>query len=363
MASGTYSPLFLKALFDLCFTLTGTLTELEKAMRQFHPPRLPRLWDVLQELVEPLRSVRERFSMQEQPEGIDELLAQVDKAATHTANCLDLFTTPVRPEQALAQIMRAMRQHQRAQEALFPLCRLLPPVNSYFLEAPVRGDGERFLQDPCAGVEVGLMVHGGTEAIPNDYCLYVPETYDGSQDRPLVVALHGGRGSGRDFVWVWLREARSRGFLLLAPSSSGPTWSFATGEDARALRALVRQVAHKWRVDPRRILLTGMSDGAIYTLTCGLEKDSPYTALAPIAGLLHPIDLTHARGKRIYMVHGTLDWMFPVHYAQQACAILKKSGADVAFRQIEDLSHTYPREENDRILCWFDPSLALHRAE
>jgi hypothetical protein len=29
------------------------------------------------------------------------------------------------------------------------------------------------------------------------------------------------------------------------------------------------------------------------------------------------------------------------------------------FREIEDLSHTYPREENDRILTWFDRSLAL----
>jgi len=26
---------------------------------------------------------------------------------------------------------------------------------------------------------------------------------------------------------------------------------------------------------------------------------------------------------------------------------------------VEDLSHTYPRDENDRILTWFDPDLAL----
>ena len=36
-----------------------------------------------------------------------------------------------------------------------------------------------------------------------------------------------------------------------------------------------------------------------------------------------------------------------------------EAGADLTFREIEDLSHTYPREENARILGWFDPGLAL----
>jgi hypothetical protein len=35
------------------------------------------------------------------------------------------------------------------------------------------------------------------------------------------------------------------------------------------------------------------------------------------------------------------------------------SGADITLRVIDDLSHTYPREENDRILKWFEPELAL----
>ena len=38
---------------------------------------------------------------------------------------------------------------------------------------------------------------------------------------------------------------------------------------------------------------------------------------------------------------------------------LQRADADLVYREIEDLSHTYPRDENDRILSWFDPSLAL----
>ena len=43
----------------------------------------------------------------------------------------------------------------------------------------------------------------------------------------------------------------------------------------------------------------------------------------------------------------------------QTVTLIKTTGADITLRVIDDLSHTYPREENDGILKWFDPGLAL----
>jgi phospholipase/carboxylesterase len=110
-------------------------------------------------------------------------------------------------------------------------------------------------------------------------------------------------------------------------------------------------------VDRGRVLLTGMSDGATYALLCGLAEDMPFTHLAPACGVLHPFllasgGLGRARGRPIYLVHGALDWMFPVQTARMARAALETAGAQVVYREIEDLSHTYPRDENPRILDW-----------
>ncbi|MDP7570378.1 MAG: hypothetical protein QF391_02115, partial [Myxococcota bacterium] len=66
-----------------------------------------------------------------------------------------------------------------------------------------------------------------------------------------------------------------------------------------------------------------------------------------------------ARGRRIYLTHGALDWVFPISAAHRTRDTLAEAGADLTFREIADLSHTYPREENARILRWFDPGLAL----
>ncbi len=76
-------------------------------------------------------------------------------------------------------------------------------------------------------------------------------------------------------------------------------------------------------------------------------------------GLLANGGLARARGKRIYLVHGALDWMFPVETARAARDQLRKAGADLEYRELADLSHTYPRDENPRILSWFAPELAL----
>jgi phospholipase/carboxylesterase len=44
--------------------------------------------------------------------------------------------------------------------------------------------------------------------------------------------------------------------------------------------------------------------------------------------------------------------MFPVDVARMARDALTAAGARVTYREIENLSHTYPREENARILDW-----------
>jgi phospholipase/carboxylesterase len=127
---------------------------------------------------------------------------------------------------------------------------------------------------------------------------------------------------------------------------------------------MIDYLADRWPIDRARILLTGLSDGATFTLLAGLLEGAPYTALAPVSGVLHPLgfalgNLDRARGRRIYHVHGALDWLFPVSLAQLARDELMRAGADLTYREIEDLSHTYPREENAAILRWFDPALAL----
>lgn len=56
------------------------------------------------------------------------------------------------------------------------------------------------------------------------------------------------------------------------------------------------------------------------------------------------------------LAHGALDWLFPVKTARMSRGALEMAGARVVYREIADLSHTYPRDENPRILdCLLAP--------
>ena len=191
------------------------------------------------------------------------------------------------------------------------------------------------------------------------FSVYVPEDYDPARAYPLVMALHGGSGHGRLFLWSWLREARGRGVILVAPTAMGDTWSLMEPDvDSAHLAQVLEEIAQRWLVDRTRLLLTGMSDGGTFTLLSGLDDQSPFTHLAPVAASFHPLLLTMAAPRRVtglpvYLVHGALDWMFPVSIARTAQRALTAAGARVTYREIADLSHAYPREEGSAILDWF----------
>ena len=346
------------------------LWTLERAQRFLDPAKLGEIGEVTSATCERLRTVAPAFRDATPPERLRgfhdcwlETIALADEAATLL---VDAGSSP----QPIMGVLGAMKRNARALERLYSIHEF-PPVSRYFVE-PAFHQRLRELDPPRReGTSVGLHHTGGEEGAGarGQLCLYVPESYDGEEEWPLVVALHGGSGSGREFLWAWLREARGRRFLLMAPTARGPTWSLMGPDfDGAALRAMTAWVCQHWRVKRSSILLTGLSDGATYAMLTGATADSPFTALAPVSGVLHPNAVApenahRLAGKRVYLVHGARDWMFPVETARWAHEQLVAAGADVTYREIEDLSHTYPREENDRILEWLDPSLALPRSD
>jgi phospholipase/carboxylesterase len=261
----------------------------------------------------------------------------------------------------LVAVFRALRHAPRAQEALYLLAARLPPVSSFFIDPDLRDDANLMarLAEP-ARPNTGILHDHNETGSRGGYSLYVPEYYTPERGWPLVMALHGGSGNGRGFLWSWLREARSHGAILVAPTATGSTWALM-GEDADTpnLSRILDEVGARCNIDPTRLLLTGMSDGGTFCYVTGLQSDCPFTHLAPVAATFHPLlaetaDAERLRGLPVYLVHGRLDWMFPVEVARHAREALSAAGADVTYRELDDLSHCYPREINPAILRWLD---------
>ena len=355
----------LDALGGLLAPLLVTLERVGWVQRHLYPPVAPRLAEELvpcaEAIARPLKAVEALAC----PDELRFMRDPLVDAARQTLELVAIFVEAAQPPGEPMGLYRALRRFARVQETLYPLTPVFEPLSRWFLE-PARRDDDALVARLRASAlsdddsrRVGVLHASNERNDRGGFSLYVPEQSDGHRPMPLVVALHGGHGHGRDFLWAWLREARSREVLVLSPTSRDRTWSIMGGDDvdAEPLRKMVESVAERYPVDRARVLLTGMSDGATYALLCGLREGMPFTHLAPLCGVLHPMllangDLVHARDMPVYLVHGMLDWMFPVHTARLARQALSAAGARLVYREVEDLSHTYPRDENPRILNW-----------
>jgi len=352
----------LDAIDVLLRPLLGTLERVVWVQRQLHPSLAGRLAEALAPGLEALAGPLDALQAHARPHDLDVARDRLIDVARQTADMVGAFVEAARTSGDPFDLYRALRRFGRVQESLYPLAPAFGAVSRWFLE-PGRSDDDALVERLRLGAmrEDGLPVgvlHGDNERTARGgFSLYVPEWWDGRTPMPLIVALHGGQGHGRDFLWTWLREARARGMLLLAPTAQARTWSIV-GEDADAdgLRQMVEFVAARYAADRARVLLTGMSDGATYGIRLFLADDMPFTHLAPACGMLLPFLLgggaARARGRPIYLVHGALDWMFPIDTARAARDALLAAGARLVYRELADLSHTYPRDENPAILDW-----------
>jgi phospholipase/carboxylesterase len=356
----------LDALGGLLAPLLGTLERVSWVQRHLYPPVAPRLAEELAPCAAAIAGPLKAVEALECSQDLRFIRDPLVEASRQTLDLVKIFVEAAQPPGEPMGLYRALRRFARVQETLYPLAPVFDGLSRWFLE-PARRDDDALvarlraaaLRDDDDARRTGVLHASNGRDERGGFSLYVPEQSDGQRPMPLIVALHGGHGHGRDFLWAWLREGRSRAALVLSPTSRDRTWSIMGGNDVdgEPLRKMVESVAERYPVDRARVLLTGMSDGATYALLCGLREGMPFTHLAPLCGVLHPMllangDLVHARDMPVYLVHGALDWMFPVHTARLARQALTAAGARLVYREIEDLSHTYPRDENPKILDW-----------
>jgi phospholipase/carboxylesterase len=339
--------------------LLQSLEALSFVARRLNPPDFDQVMEAIGAPEEILRSARAQFG--EWPPEFADTRRSIETASDAALAAFAGLREVRRGNGDLVAVFRALRYSPRAQEALYPLAAKFPPVSDFFIDPAMLDDsGLKARLDQPVTEDTGVFHDHNEPGSRGGFSFYIPEYYTPGRNWPLVMALHGGSGNGRNFLWSWLRDARSFGAILVAPTATGPTWALM-GEDTDTpnLMRILETVRGRYNIDPTRMLMTGLSDGGTFCYVSGLDGASPFTHLAPVAATFHPLmaemaDADRLRGLPVFLVHGRLDWMFPVQVARQTNSLLSAAGADVTYREIDDLSHCYPREINAEMLNWLN---------
>lgn len=183
--------------------------------------------------------------------------------------------------------------------------------------------------------------------------VYLPKDYPNTSGRrwPLLCFLHGAGERGNHLALVakhgppkLAAQKMEFPFILISPQCpSGQIW------DDAALLALLDHVIARFRVDARRVYLTGLSMGGYGTWSLGLKYPERFAAIVPVCGggnyadllLANPNQSRALRSLGVWAFHGAKDTVVPPAESKAMVAALKKAGC-------RDVTLTiYPRAGHD----------------
>jgi predicted peptidase len=200
------------------------------------------------------------------------------------------------------------------------------------------------------------------------YLLFLPQGYaeSASQEWPLILFLHGAGERGTDLAQVArhgppriVADRPELPFIVVSPQCpSGQRW------DSDVLLALLDEVQRQYRVDPKRVYLTGLSMGGYGTWNLGLAHPERFAAIAPICGggdrllllLGDPRKRKALQSLPVWAFHGAKDPVVRLEESENMVNALRQIGAtNVQLTVYPDAQHDSWTETyaNPKLYDWF----------
>ena len=169
---------------------------------------------------------------------------------------------------------------------------------------------------------VNTIVHDGES---REYILYVPESYDGTFDVPLMLNFHGFGGDISSYMeYADMRpQAESEKFILIYPQGTlmdgfshwNPSLPHAdnksNADDLGFIEALISELSTDYMIDTKRIYACGYSNGAMMSYGLASHKSELIAAVGSISGTMLDTDSIPSHSMPVIIIHGTSDSVLP----------------------------------------------------
>jgi polyhydroxybutyrate depolymerase len=201
--------------------------------------------------------------------------------------------------------------------------------------------------------------------VARDYLLDAPAKASGPA--PLVIALHGGGGNAKTMTPRWLETARREGFAVAFPSGVGRnanmgTWNaggccgfamVSDSDDVAFIGAMIDDIARDHRIDPKRVYVTGLSNGGMLTYRIGAALAPRIAAIAVVSGAMFGGETPPATPVAVLIMHGERDDIVPFKGGASPMALVARSQTQ-PFREVAYAVDFWRRADG----CADKPSIA-----
>lgn len=203
-------------------------------------------------------------------------------------------------------------------------------------------------------------VHKGADGTKSKYVVFVPHDYKGDKEYPLIVFLHGAGERGADGqaqVKVGLGPAvkkreKSFPFIVVFPQAE-KGWKPAGPDADRAMEILAR-VEKNYKVDRKRIYLTGLSMGGAGTWGLAAKYPDRWAAIVPICGRADTATAPKIKDLPCWCFHGDADDRVTVEQSRKMIQALKDAGGSPRYDEYKGVDHnSWDRAyATDKLYTW-----------
>jgi predicted esterase len=209
-----------------------------------------------------------------------------------------------------------------------------------------------------AGQDLQLYYVSSVDQTQQPYRLYVPSSYDGTSDFPLIIAMHG---TGGDESTLFDAERYSQGAikkaaeeykaLLASPLGRGVTEYRGIGEND--IFCVLEDNKRHYRVDEDRIYLTGHSMGGTGAAYLALHHPDLFAAAAPLAAAYSfPWLARNAAHVPFLWIGGAEDLEFYLRGVAAGVERMRKFAVPVRVELFPGEDHYGPVKDFGRVFRW-----------
>jgi polyhydroxybutyrate depolymerase len=198
------------------------------------------------------------------------------------------------------------------------------------------------------------------------YRLVVPESVDLVKPAPIVFAFHGYGIDSKDFMprYSKLDElAAKHHCILVYPNALDRHWGLQPEHlkgDIAFFDALLESLMKKYRIDDKRIYVTGMSNGGYMAYEAGNARSTKVAAVAAHStSLAAPAFVRGIHAERKYpvmIIHGDVDGLLSVDLGRKTRDLYQKEGHEVKYVEVPGLQHMWANKVdiNEQIWKFFE---------
>jgi predicted esterase len=168
----------------------------------------------------------------------------------------------------------------------------------------------------------------------------------------VFVLLHCNGGNGSLAVGRWAKIVHPDGVLCVGPNSlnQAAAWRDNDNEGIDFVKALVDEVAKRFKIDRKRIYIGGYSAGACHSCRLGIPNSDYFAGIITYAGCSGP--MLGPRKIAVALVHGERDGNIKVDGTRRLHQTLKDAGWPVWYKEIPGQGHSYNAKYNREAWEW-----------